>query len=311
MSWHYSQEQGEGFSVENYLAGVRLERLKSRIILDKCCLPDNETDSCPSSPSGTMCVPLTAGRGEDSLTLSAVGSHAKTSALPEKGLALRERVQDSGRRCTESFARYDRDSRSWKTPQGLLAGDSEPYSGTWPKLGMMRHGWCSERTMSALLTNGTAFGFSLRIGAKEHYYLMPTPTVCQAPNSTSHTKGPKNLLQVAQLGWNPGEEWPVRRELFPTPCAHGAGGSNAAKKWKKLLPTPLAHNAKELTPSPSNINRRTPGLGTLAAWGKLGEAGRLSPMWVEWLMGWPIGWTDLQRLETAKYHLWLQQHSLY
>ncbi len=28
----------------------------------------------------------------------------------------------------------------------------------------------------------------------------------------------------------------------------------------------------------------------------------------EWLMGWPIGWTDLEPLEMDKFHLWLQQH---
>ena len=29
--------------------------------------------------------------------------------------------------------------------------------------------------------------------------------------------------------------------------------------------------------------------------------GRLNPTWVEWLMGWPLGWTDLEPLEMDKY----------
>ena len=29
--------------------------------------------------------------------------------------------------------------------------------------------------------------------------------------------------------------------------------------------------------------------------------GRLNPVWIEWLMGWPLGWTDLKHLETVKY----------
>jgi DNA (cytosine-5)-methyltransferase 1 len=28
--------------------------------------------------------------------------------------------------------------------------------------------------------------------------------------------------------------------------------------------------------------------------------GALNPMWVEWLMGWPLGWTDLKPLEMDK-----------
>jgi len=43
--------------------------------------------------------------------------------------------------------------------------------------------------------------------------------------------------------------------------------------------------------------------------GNLGEqvsglhnGGKLNPTWVEWLMGWPLGWTDLKPLETDKSH---------
>lgn len=36
--------------------------------------------------------------------------------------------------------------------------------------------------------------------------------------------------------------------------------------------------------------------------------GRLNPPWVEWLMGWPLGATDLKPLETDKYQEWLRKH---
>jgi len=66
-----------------------------------------------------------------------------------------------------------------------------------------------------------------------------------------------------------------------------------------LWPTPTAHNAKE-TNAPTEATRNTP---TLAA--QVG--GPLNPDWVEWLMGWPIGWTDLGALETDRFLQW--QHS--
>lgn len=31
-----------------------------------------------------------------------------------------------------------------------------------------------------------------------------------------------------------------------------------------------------------------------------GNGGQLNPMWVEWLMGFPLGWTDLNASETPK-----------
>jgi DNA (cytosine-5)-methyltransferase 1 len=38
-------------------------------------------------------------------------------------------------------------------------------------------------------------------------------------------------------------------------------------------------------------------------------SGQLNPTWVEWLMGWPLEWTDLKPLATDKFLLWQQQHS--
>jgi len=53
----------------------------------------------------------------------------------------------------------------------------------------------------------------------------------------------------------------------------------------KMWPTPTAHNAKE-TAAPSEHLRNTPTLAAQAG-------GSLNPTWVEWLMGFPEGHTDL------------------
>ena len=36
---------------------------------------------------------------------------------------------------------------------------------------------------------------------------------------------------------------------------------------------------------------------------------RLNPVFVEWLMGWPLGWTDFERVETESFHSWLHSHT--
>lgn len=38
--------------------------------------------------------------------------------------------------------------------------------------------------------------------------------------------------------------------------------------------------------------------------------GKVTPEAHEYLMGWPIGWTDLKPLETGKFQLWQSMHSL-
>ncbi|KJH67258.1 hypothetical protein UF16_11095 [Chromobacterium violaceum] len=38
------------------------------------------------------------------------------------------------------------------------------------------------------------------------------------------------------------------------------------------------------------------------------DHGQLNPEWVEWLMGWPIGWTGLKPLGMDKFREWQRQH---
>lgn len=293
MSWHFSLEPGEGFSVDTYLAGLLSARSSSKNTHAMSCCNASAMEFYRHSPSGTMFAPSTAPHGEDSLTSSAEASHAKTSQAQEKAQALRESEAASGKKCTESFATFDRVSRSWKTAQCLLLGGLEPYSETWPKAGIMLHGLCSELMTWELPTSERESGF---------LHLIPSPTACNAPNVGANTTGPKSLLEVAQTGWKPGQVW------IGTPTA---SMSKRSKKFaRKTLtpaefiekyPTPMATDAKN-NGSPGQQRRHSPQLGAVVG-------GALNPQWVEWLMGWPIGWTDLKPLAMAKFHSWLQQHS--
>jgi hypothetical protein len=54
----------------------------------------------------------------------------------------RRTQQDCGPSLLGSLARYDHDSRSWRTPQCSLLAGLDVYSETWPRWGMMRGGVC-------------------------------------------------------------------------------------------------------------------------------------------------------------------------
>ncbi len=43
---------------------------------------------------------------------------------------------------------------------------------------------------------------------------------------------------------------------------------------------------------------------------KTGRCATYSPDFAEWLMGWPIGWTDLKPLATDKFQQWLRSHGV-
>ena len=215
-------------------------------------------------------------------------SLAKTLALLESRQAyMREPDQVFTDKSCGSLAWYDQSSSSWKTYQQSLVTDWEPYLETWPRWGMTQGGSAYVHPMS-----------ERRITETDGSYSLPTPTAAmEAPNKRSNTNGPKNLVEVAQGKWN---------HIWPTPtCNMVSGGANhnspsviagkhglniagAVQMW----PTPTAHNAKE-TNAPSEANRNTP---TLAA--QVG--GKLSPLWVEWLMGFPIGFTVSKDWVTPK-----------
>lgn len=65
-----------------------------------------------------------------------------------------------------------------------------------------------------------------------------------------------------------------------------------------------------------NYNRKgaspTSGDGLATALKKIqqGVGGPLNPTWCEWYMGWPMGATELKRLETDKFQQWFALHGL-
>jgi hypothetical protein len=75
------------------------------------------------------------------------------------------------------------------------------------------------------------------------------------------------------------------------------------REFGSLLPTPTCHNSKEGA-YPAEYTRKTPTLATHIG-------GKIHPMFTEWMMGWPLGWTDLKPLETDKYRKWRQLHGNY
>jgi hypothetical protein len=67
------------------------------------------------------------------------------------------------------------------------------------------------------------------------------------------------------------EEW-VARKTFPTPTA---------RDWKSGKGKTQSERGRTAGPSLAEVS-----------------GGQLNPMWVEWLMGFPLGWTDLEGSET-------------
>ena len=144
MSWLYSQALVAEYSEASCLDGEQSAPSSSTNTPAMFLWQGKTTDASNLSRFGMTCELFEGSRGEGLLTWFLAGFPAKTSAQTEgrteKG--LKENDPASGRKWPESLARYDRVSRSWKTAQLSLFGGLEPFSGTWPSWGMMRHGAC-------------------------------------------------------------------------------------------------------------------------------------------------------------------------
>lgn len=75
------------------------------------------------------------------------------------------------------------------------------------------------------------------------------------------------------------------------------GGGNS--EMNRHTPGLNAIAARYPTPTASEDHARANGdtqaSRCLGALGKVGPSAQLNPDWVEWLMGWPVGWTDITR----------------
>lgn len=184
-----------------------------------------------------------------------------------------------GPHSTESFAWYDHDTSSWKTSQGSLLQEWETYSETWPKAGLMRNG---KAYLQPLLVPRTYGGESSS---------WPTPAANE-PGFDPFSRNPVDKH---------GEPSLVRmRHRYDSQTGRlmQKGLSQVTRMW----PTPKHHDGTGGARSPDS-SRRSPDLRDVVV-NKGGRdkngkpLGQLNPTWVEWLMGFPTGWTDLEPSET-------------
>lgn len=107
-------------------------------------------------------------------------------------------------------------------------------------------------------------------------------------------------------------------EKFPTPTVCGnynrkgasATSGDGLATYVRKYPTPTASACRGWSPGHNRAETNDRIDYTIEREAhQSGKPGRLNPMWEEWLMAWPIGWTQLKPLETVRFLLWQQQHS--
>jgi hypothetical protein len=301
MSWLFSRVLVEEFSEGTCSDGEPSAPLNGNPTPQAYLPPDRMTAFSRPSRFGMTFSPLTVDRGEALLTSYLAAFRARTSAWPAKAPALTEPDQACGDTWRGSLARFDPATSSWRTAQRSLLGDSDESSVTWPRSGMTADGQCWELPTLERRISGTDSG------------LWPTSTASQA-RSEGMILQMRNLVDAGVLDRAEAEAMisgsltPPRMEKWPTPTVCGnynrkgaspTSGDGLATAVLKCA-TPTARDWRSGKASDATMERNSRPLSE-----QIG--GSLNPTWVEWLMGWPLGWTDLKPLETDKSHCALQQ----
>jgi hypothetical protein len=225
---------------------------------------------------------------------SAEDSPASLSALLAEDWPS-ETTDGSGPSSPDAFAYYDPDTSSWRTSQGSLFEEWATFSETWPLSGMTQSG---QAYLRPPLVPRTFDGESSS---------WPTP------RARDWKGAGKDCLDSAVARW-------------PTPKVSATRNSRKAltqKHWSApaleqavelsmgILPREY-ESWDELPPVARRMWRTTPQAGEGNGGGQdqehrkagghsvylrdqvktLEGGGSLNPTWVEWLMGFPLGWTD-------------------
>lgn len=217
---------------------------------------------------------------QNQLTLFAEDSPVRTFQTPASVPVLTEIVVDYSLKSSVSLAKFDPDSLSWRTSQLCLTGGLTEFSGNWPRSGLMLNGTAYQLPPLVPRTSGIGCGLSP---------MWPTPTSADGTFIECRNKKPLTSMRLSE------------RVLWPTPTA---------SDWKRRGPNSRHQGLPEIVknwPTPTASSWGSTGHramlqtkvdnGTISESDKKqmtsGNGGKLNPAWVEWLMGFPSGWTDL------------------
>jgi len=342
MSWLFSRALVAASWAANASGGERSAQLNvmptPRLFLHR----GKTTAFSNHSQYGLMLKVLTESRGEELLTWFRGGFRARTSAPPAEAPELTANARDYGESLPGLFAIFDPDTLWWKTAQYSLLADYTLYSETWPRWGTMRDGECYQQPIpSGVEELRSWITFVSESGSSER---LTTP---QAHDShigkaervgrfgTKH--GGRNLndeiasgLGVRRLMTPNARDWEdtgptqgnrqspnlgTQVHRLPTTRASDAErggrgdliqavrGNSNRHFWR--LPTPVSHS---ISGGRCGLDGGTGARKQLAKHGAeaLGT-GALNPYWLEWFMGWPIGWTSIEPLDPMEFERWLHE----
>jgi hypothetical protein len=270
-------------------------------------------------PSGTTSKVLTDDPGVERWIFSVLASRASPTQTRGCGRSPEgfPMIETSGPIASESYLKWDQNAQFWRTSQASMwemengQHMGAPWLDSFPKSGICQNGELYPLPMLERPTSDPGGGS------------WPTPTSRDHKDGDAHScqnVPVKGLLGRAVHSWPTPAAFADSFYVDNSPNATKRHSMGLATTVAKMLPTltsrdhkdsgpnvnwePVAKKSKlagvvQMLPAPSSAY---PDDEALLA--RLG--GALSPDWVSWLMGLPIGWTSLEPLAQEDYDEWFE-----
>lgn len=240
-------------------------------------MTDSQPECSPNigrTPHVTETSDRLTGTASSQLTLFAADSPVNRTLSPVAVLPPQTSAI-CGLNASDAFARYSPDGSWLRTCQGYsvprLDGSSDVFSETWPRAGMTRNGIAYQRVPLAPLTGATASG------------LWPTASARDWKDSPG----------MAQTWTNPDGSTPNVGDATrgSDASARREGSASLSGAVQRTWPTPRAEDS-QCASGHRGTDDTLYGAICKPRDGSTDAPGQLNPTWVEWLMGYPLGWTD-------------------
>ncbi len=133
---------------------------------------------------------------------------------------------------------------------------------------------------------------------------LPTPTATSYGTNQGGGAGRVGVVRMSL-------QTMASKNAWPTPTVQDAKNNGGASQMRRKSP-PL-NAAVKLVGTPTArmaMPSEKFGAGRVDTPAEMAKkaGGSLNPTWVEWLMGWPLGWSALEPLEMGRFQRWLRSH---
>ena len=219
-----------------------------------------------------------------------------------------------GQNLIDSYAYFDRATRSWKTSQACFQFLEDKFSGkssvTYTRAGTMRNGIVYPQPPLVPRTSGTGSSSSPPAETWLTPNVMDSLPV-RSPEALKHQHESNRQGRTTHSTLREQVSCPPPAEMWPTPTVQDAENDAGPSQWErnsdplnvavKRWPTPTAQDSTgggnrngPNSKAHAGISLTDAALTGDSSTPRSAVSGSLNPTWVEWLMGFPPEWTVLK-----------------